>query len=506
MIYNYELEQHLLSGLIKHPETFVEVSPFISEKDFFSEDTSVNKSIFCVLKSSLEQGEALDEILIAQRIKSLGITFEDNINITDYVHALSMRKISKEGTIKAAKELKKITVRREIFNSVSQIAKRMRSISPNQSYDEIIDEADKIYNKTINVYDSGESSPVNIYDDMEDVIEERGNNPIQDFGPAGPHQRLHEIYGSLLRPGNITVVVARSGVGKTQFCMDFCTKVSSENENMPVLHFDNGEMSKQELQMRQCAALSGVQLSLLETGMWRHAGEETVNKVRDVWSKVKNLKFYYINCGGMSVDEMLNVVRRFYYSRVGRGNKMIFSFDYIKTTFESNNNKTEWQIVGEMVDKFKKLIQKELVFENEPMISMMTSVQMNRMGTSRNRQANNIVEDETVVSLSDRITQFCSHMFLLRQKEPDEVADHANFGTHKLVCIKSRHLGQDPMGAIQPVRMPDGSLRNNFINLNFDNFNISERGDLRDLVEHLRIEGLSPDEDGEDNLPGIFNE
>ena len=69
--------------------------------------------------------------------------------------------------------------------------------------------------------------------------------------------------------------------------MDFCTKTSSMNEDMPILHFDNGEMSKEELQMRQCAALSGIQLSLLETGRWREAGEDTVRKVRDVWVKLK---------------------------------------------------------------------------------------------------------------------------------------------------------------------------------------------------------------------------
>ena len=47
------------------------------------------------------------------------------------------------------------------------------------------------------------------------------------------------MYGSLLRPGNITVIVARSGVGKTQFCIDFVTKTSEKYE-VPILHFDNG--------------------------------------------------------------------------------------------------------------------------------------------------------------------------------------------------------------------------------------------------------------------------
>lgn len=504
-LYNYELEQHFLSGLIQNPDIYFEVASFVSEKDFYSEYSSVNKSIFLVVKSFIEEGKPLDEVLIAERIKLLGIKFEEGIDCLEYIQGLLMRKIGKNSIIQTAKDLKILTIKRDFCEIGKSLNQKMQSTKAD-TYQEIVEIADEIYHDNINFYESGESSPQNIYDSMEEIIEERGENPIDDFGLQGPHQRLHEIYGSLLRPGNITVIVARSGIGKTQFCMDFCTKVSALNEHVPILHFDNGEMSLEELTMRQCAALSGVQLSLLESGRWRQAGDEVINKVRKVWKKVKGMQFYYYNCGGLSTEEMVNVIKRFYYSKVGRGKEMVFSFDYIKTTFEKQSNKNEWQIVGEMVDRFKKLISKEILLDNKPLISMITSVQMNRTGTSRNRSSENIVEDETVVSLSDRITQFCSHMFLLRSKEPAEIAEHGNFGTHKLTNIKSRHLGQDPMGEIQPVRMGDGTLRRNYINFDFNNFNITERGDLRDLVEHLRIEGLTPEEDGEDGLPQLFND
>jgi replicative DNA helicase len=323
---------------------------------------------------------------------------------------------------------------------------------------------------------------------MEAFIEERGNNPVDEFGMMGPHKKINDIYGSLLRPGNITVVVARSGVGKTQFCMHYATQVSSKY-NVPVLHFDNGEMSKEELIIRQCASLSGVSPHLLESGKWRQAGSEVVSKVRSVWSKVKKLQFYYYNVGGMDVDSMINTLKRFYYSKVGRGNKMVFSFDYIKTSSEIASNKSEWQTVGEMVDKFKKCVQKEILEDGNPVIPMITSVQSNRSGITTNRQSANIIDDESIVSLSDRITQFCSHMFILRQKTNDEVVEEGNqFGTHKLINVKARHLGKDIAGAVEPVQVDD-NLRKNFINLSFRNFNIVECGDLRDIVNFRNTGG-----------------
>ena len=162
---------------------------------------------------------------------------------------------------------------------------------------------------------------------------------------------------------------------------------------------------------------------------------------------------------------------------------MILSFDYIKTTAESSKNKSEWQVVGEMVDKFKRLIQKDLTIDGEPLVSMITSVQSNRSGITTNRNSDSIVEDESIVSLSDRITQFSSHLFSLRQKTLDELAEEDGLGTHRLTCFKYRHLGENIHRAIQPVRLPNGDLKRNFINLNFDNFNISEVGDLQDAVD-----------------------
>jgi replicative DNA helicase len=504
MVYSYELEQHLIAGLIKFPESYPLIASFIDDKDFFDKNTIVNKTIFCILRQSLEKGEALDEVILTQRVKSLNISFEDNINISDYIKALSMRQISKDGVIKAAQELKKITVRREIHDSSLEVAKNMKSLSSSASFDDIVSEADKIYNDKVNLYEMGSIKPENLFEEMENFIEDRGNNPIDEFGLMGPHQRVNELYGSLLRPGNITVVVARAGVGKTQFCMDFCTKVSAINNNIPVLHFDNGEMSKEELIIRQCSAISGVPMHLLETGRWRQAGEEIVNKVRKTWNKIKNLKFYYYNVAGHSIDSMLNIIRRFYYSEIGRGNKMIFSFDYIKTTYERQNGASSWETVGRMVDKFKQLIQKELCFNDAPTVAMLTSVQSNRLGITNNRSAENVVDDESIVSLSDQITQFCSHLFLLRQKTMDEIqSEPEGFGTHKLICLKYRWLGKDVHRALQPVEMPDGSKRKNYINLHMENFALEERGDLQDLVDHMDSEGVEAVQGFMEELPNI---
>ena len=501
MIYSHELEQHLLAGLIKHEESYFEVVNLINEDDFRAGGSEVNKTIYKILKQSIEAGDSVDDVLISQRVKELNISFDENINIFDYIKSLSMRQISKDSVIQVAKDLKKLSIRNNIVDSALEVVSKMKKLKSSASFDDIIESADSDFNGKINNFFCRKTNPENIFEDMEDIIEERGNNPQTEFGLMGPHETINKIYGSLLRPGNITVIVSRSGVGKTTFCLDYCTKVSLKYDNIPVLHFDNGEMSKEELLMRQCASLSGVPMHYLETGSWRR-NEDFVKKVRSVWPKIKGMKLYYYNVAGMSVDAMINVMRRFYYSTVGRGNEMIFSFDYIKTTSEKNNgNLSHWQLVGDMVTKFKNFIAEEMTFEDGPVIGMLTSVQSNRLGITNNRNAENVVDDESIVSLSDQITQFSSHLFSLRKKTLDELAeDPEGFGTHKLICFKSRFLGEQATRALNEVELPDGSKKKNYINLDVNNFNITDKGDLQDMVDYQNFDQVNTLEDGEMDL------
>jgi len=506
MIHSLDLEMHLLGALIKYPEKYAEIQSFIDEGDFYADDNQTNRTIFCALKQCLDQGGSVDHVVLAQRIQSFNISFPQDINITDYIFSLSLRAISPNQVLQIAQELKKFSIRRSIYEAAQEVARKVKKIPASAEFEEIIQLADETFNSQMNLFDNGPEKPVNIYDELAEFIEERGNNPVDEFGLSGPHQRLQELYGSLLRPGNITVIVARSGVGKTRFCLDFCSKVSAMH-NIPILHFDNGEMSKEEIITRQASAHTGVPHHYLETGQWRQMGEETVAQVRKTFADIhsKKIKLYYFNVGGYTVDKMIAALRRFYFSTVGRGNPMIFSFDYIKTAADSQGqNKSEWQVVGEMVDKFKRTIQKEIVKDGEPLIPMITSVQSNRAGVVNNRRAENIVDDESIVSLSDRITQFCSHMFILRKKTLDEIDEEPNFGTHKIINVKARHLGRSYRRATEPVRMPDDSLKSNVIHFQMDAFNAEEIGDQQDLTEALQANGeIEQNGAGDDPVPAF---
>lgn len=482
ILYDLTLEQRLLSALIKYPSEYLGIQQFFSEDDIYSKDSVLHRTIFTLIKQSVEKGEEPEATILSQRAANLGINFDEELSVGDYIISLSQRNLAAGSVEKFAKELKKLSAKRQVIQAHLDAIDDIKSLPPTATLIDILDTSDKKINEKISVFDAGENDPINIYDDMAYVVENAGEDESEHL--MGPFPKMNEIYGSVLKGGNIFCLTSRSGVGKTSLSMDFCCFVGDKYD-VPVLHFDNGEMSKEELQFRRCSAMTGVPHYLLESGNWKRAGEEIVNKVRAALQKIKNgkSKFYYHCVAGMTADEMVSFARKFYYKNVGRGKRMILSFDYIKTTSQLGGNLTEWQVVGEIVDKFKKFVQKDILFEKKPMIGMFTSVQSNRLGVTTNKSSDKIVDDESTVSLSDRIIQFCSHMFILRKKTMDEILDEGQeYGTHKLICIKARHLGKDVAGHLEPVKVGD-QLKNNFINLSFKNFAISECGDLRDIAK-----------------------
>jgi replicative DNA helicase len=494
ILYSIKLEQHIISGLLKHPNCFFQISQFLTSDDF-GDPSKVNPTIFNIIQNSILSSEPIDPVLLSQKASALKINFEDGINIFDYLQSLSMRSVSEEACISAAKQVKKYSIRRSIINNSEKLKKEILDLDDSASFDEIVSLSDKIYNNDINIYFNNINKPQNIFDDMEQNIELRGENPLNDVGIMTHFPRVNELFGSLLRPGNITVIASRYGVGKSTLALDVCSKAGI-SQNIPVLHFDNGEMSYEEIQNRMCASMTGIPLYYIESGKWRQNPKST-EKVRKLWKDIKNWKFYYYNVGGINYDEMINTARRWYYSEVKRGNKMIWSFDYIKLISLGGQMDKFWAEIGIMLDKIKTFISKEIVYENQPQICLLTSVQANRTGISQNRNASDIDDSEAVIGLSDMIGQIASHLFILRKKTTDEIiTDGQYFGTHKLIHLKSRHMGVNPNRAFDLVCMPDGSKKKNHINLDFNNFSVKEKGDLIDWCNHLHIDNASPIEDG----------
>ena len=175
---------------------------------------------------------------------------------------------------------------------------------------------------------------------------------------------------------------------------------------------------------------------------------------------------------------------------VGRGNKCIIAYDYVKLTGERvDKNWAEHQAIGEKIDKLKRIAE-------EISAPLITAMQMNRSGESFNRNSSSLVDDSSAIALSDRLQWFATFVAIFRRKTIDEIAlDGERFGTHKLMPLKTRFQGRDAAGHQDLIRRrvvesvngresDSEKLVNNFLNFRVENFSVKEEGTLQDIITH----------------------
>lgn len=485
-LYSLQIEKHVIGGLLQNPQIITDIDAFVSEKDFVAQPHGV---LFSCIRHAYLGNEKVDATLMAQKVKSLGITFKEDLDIFDYVSSISFSPITADAAIQACRELVKLRVLRDVEATCERI-KTVVNKSTEQPLDATLASVDSIYGEQINSL-SISDEPDDIFSDIYQLVEERGNNPIDEIGLSTPYPEFNRMYGGL-RGGNVYAIASRPGQGKTTWLNHLACEMARIHQ-VPVLVLDT-EMTSKEIKFRTAASQCGVPLWFLETGQWRR-NAEMVDKVRERLKNIhQNFKVYHYHVGNKNIDQVMSIMRRWYLKVVGRGQRCVIIYDYLKITTEKvGTNWAEHQALGEKVDKLKRI-------SLELDAPVFTAIQINRSGENAGRTSNNIVDDSSAIAISDRLAWFGTYLAIFRRKTEDEFAlDTPESGTHKLIELKARYQGREASGHHDRIlrTFPDGERRyvRNYINFQVQNFNVEERGSLRDSIMRQNAQFLVEDTD-----------
>ena len=503
-----QLEMSFLSAMFCNPTYFHEISSQINDKDFSDEKIS---ALFSVMREMVMENEAMEPTLVFRRMKDYGHVSDTPERLMSVLTGFQKSEKKPESLISIGRSLLKLSFRRRAYEALEN-AKSYIETEANEkdSYDDMLGKIDNLVYSFQSTYENKNEQPVDIYEYAKQVVEERALHPIDSLGPLGPHKRLNQIYGSLFIPGGICVIMARTKMGKSTWATHNLMAIRELNPTYHCLLLDNGEMSRDETAFRLVSAVSGVPMHLIQTGKWLRTDKDTVKKVRQVWKDFENKKLRadYLSVGKKGSEELMQWIKRYYYNKVGRNNPLLISYDYIKDP-GSDKYQASHEKVGKFLNDLKLLIQEGVLNDDGlPCISLCTYIQENRTGITKGKRANDIVDSEDSIGLSDKVSQYCTQLFRLRRKTEEEVQIHGKeFGTHMMTCLLPRSLGEDTKGHFESVKIGD-HIRQNWLNFNFDNFDIRECGDGFDVsraasMGRSEVLDLSPTlkEDEEDLIP-----
>lgn len=251
--------------------------------------------------------------------------------------------------------------------------------------------------------------------------------------PTG-FKRLDQItFG--FHPGQMIVVAARPGMGKTSIALNFIEAAlfdkTKKPEGLNVLMFSL-EMTSTDLQLRLLAAHSRVKLREIQRGFAK-AGEH--RKLSVAAKEFKDRRLYIDDVGGQTIMEMRAKARRL-HSRVRLD---LIVIDYLQLINGTDNSVSREQQIAEASRSIKAMAKEFGV----PIIAL---AQLNRKSEDENRaprvsdlrESGSIEQDADVVMLIDRARG---------KKETEEEARIAGVFQRTLIIAKQRNgpVGELPL-------------------------------------------------------------
>ncbi len=263
-LYDDSAEKSVLGGIINDTSLFVEVSGILKAEDFYRES---HKLIFQAFVEEFERGSIPDIHLVTATLKKKGEL--EKVGGGDYLldvaYSGSMLSLDR-----FARKVKELSLRRKLLENLKAI--QIKVINPENSFNPVMEEAEKM------IYDisehAGESTGVlhikNIdpefreYTENVKTAQRTGSVP----GLATHFPRLDKILTGL-KPGQLIILAARPGQGKTTYALNIATNVFLKSRK-PVLFFSL-EMTRIELFIRIVAAESWIDSREFQRGIIRDA-------------------------------------------------------------------------------------------------------------------------------------------------------------------------------------------------------------------------------------------
>ena len=476
-------ERAVLAGVyIYGQDAYLDVAPMLTPLSFTDRSNQAIYKCFAYLFDEAEASK-LDESLVFSAAKHLGYDWlVENKEELAHLNSIFNTHILLENVRSFSAKISKLEISRMLMSQMEEAQSSLLEINGEESVEQILGIAEKcIFDFTTKLADSGGTDPKRLSSGLREHITDRMDNPADVIGLPTPWPTYNEAIGGGCRRKAVSMIGARSGVGKSMLS-DNLSKHLAEL-NVPVLYLDT-EMSDEDHWYRMSANYADVTINDLESGRCgqNHSERERVLEAID---KIEKLPIDYINVSGIAFEETLSIIRRWIHKEVGfeddgRTKDCMIIYDYVKLMNgeDLRSGVQEYQVLGFMMTSLH-----NLAVRND--VPVFTMIQLNRDGIDK--------ESADVVAGSDRVMWLTTNFSIFKPKSDEELQlSGKEEGTHKLVIIKHRH--------------GPGMSRGDYINMKMEGekARITE-GKTKVKLEREQESGINPKpenvEDSFDDIP-----
>ncbi len=429
-----DAERALLGSIIIKPETLDTVGGYIVPEDFYDSD---HRIVYTSLLSMYMQNKTIDSVTLVNDIKAQG--GKDEASSIEFISLLAQSVPTAANAKDYAKIVKEKSTLRKLINVCDSITED--AYEEGADVHKVIDGAEQKIFDISHERDSKEFRHIrsilsNVYHDIENRVETKG-------AVTGSKTGFSELDSYLIEmgKGDLIIVGARPGMGKTSFALNIATNVAKASKKTVAIF--SLEMSGEQLVTRIISSEALVDSHSIRTGQLK---PEDWENIAGVVTTLSGCDIYIDDTSAINATEMKSKLRRL--SNLG-----LVVIDYIGLMQSTVNTDNRAQQVGEISRNLK-------IMAKDFGVPIVCCAQLNRATESRTgssggkrptlsdlRDSGSIEQDADIVLFLYRDEYYKS----LGQGDDDDAADIADAAnTAEIIVAKNRHgsTGNIKMGWI----------------------------------------------------------
>ncbi len=292
------LEQMVLSGLMGYVTVQQEFLPVL-KKEFFA--FSEHGMVFEAIQRLFEAGETINFLTVAEWLQKHAPREErDGLRqlVLDMMHTVFVTPTQVEALVV---QLRDHYLYRRLYELGKEMVEqaRLREYAPPQIAHDMLE---RIRMEILEV--TAVEQVRSVGEIAEDVLQElrvrleRRKEGVQLTGIGSGFTNLDRLTGGW-KPGNLIVVAARPGLGKTAFVLQIALH-AAQVEGRPVAFFSQ-EMSAEELVLRLSSMMSGIPLKALVDAT---LSDEDFARLERTWESLRDIPLYIDETPGLTVLDL----------------------------------------------------------------------------------------------------------------------------------------------------------------------------------------------------------
>ena len=341
---NLEAEESVLGSMMLSAEAVADVIEVVRPEDFYR---SAHRQIFETLRSAYARGEPVDAIVAVEELKRRGILEE--VGGPLYVRDLVDQVPTPAAAGHYAKIVAQAALLRRLISAAADIMELAYS-SPEDPEQAADNAEQRIYDVARHDDKDQVASIRDLLDQAMVDLEKIQNRESQFAGTPTGFRDLDSLLSGL-QPGNLLVVAARPGVGKSSFVTNLARNVAVDAET-PVAMFSL-EMSRWEIGMRLLCGEARVPWDNIRN---KRVGAEDWGRIVEGAEKLHDAPLHIIDSGNVTLVDIRAKARRLKTRKQGLG---LIIVDYLQLMSHHRRVDNRQQEIAE-ISRGLKLLAKEL--------------------------------------------------------------------------------------------------------------------------------------------------